>query len=119
MAPSGGFEFIIGGKRDDNLGVATIMVGMGGVYVEVFKDVSFGVIPITRFGAEAVIGRTKVSRILDGVRGQPPLDREKLIDALSRVSALFTDIPQIHELDINPLIVYPSGATVIDARIKL
>ncbi len=119
MAPRGGLEFIVGGKRDETLDVATIMVGMGGVYVEIYKDVSFGVVPLTRYAAEMVIGRTKASKILDGVRGQPPLDKEALIDSLGRISALFEDFPQIKELDINPLVVYEKGVKVLDARIKL
>ncbi len=119
MAAKGGLEIIIGGKRDATLGLSTIMVGMGGVYVEVFKDVSFGVVPLTKYAANALINRTKASQILAGVRGQKPLDREMLIDALGRISKLLEDFPQIKELDINPLLVYQKGVKVIDARIKI
>lgn len=119
MAQKGGLEFIVGGKRDAALDLATIMVGMGGVYVEVFKDVSFGVVPLTRYAAEMVLGRTKASQILNGVRGQQPLDREALIDSLGRISKLFEDFPDLKELDINPLVVYQKGVKVLDARIKL
>lgn len=119
MAPKNGFEFILGGKRDYDLDVGVVMVGTGGIYVEVYKDISFGAVPVTRHGAEAVIGRTKTSSVLSGVRGKPPLDREALIDAIGRVSNLIEEFPEIAELDVNPFLLYEKGGVVLDARVKV
>ncbi len=120
MAPTGGHELILGSIRDPNLG-SMIMVGLGGIYVEVFKDVSFGVVPLTKIDAEKMIDKLKSKRILDGVRGQPALDKSALVDCMLRLSQLINDFPEIKELDVNPLRVMPSGQGVIvlDARIVI
>jgi acyl-CoA synthetase (NDP forming) len=120
MAPADGFEFILGSSKDPGLG-NMIMVGLGGIFVEILKDVSFGLAPITKTDAQAMLDRIKSKKIFEGVRGKPALDVDALIDCLGRLSLLLTDFPQIVELDINPLLVLPKGqgVRVLDARIIL
>jgi acetyltransferase len=97
------------------------MFGLGGIYVEVLKDVAFRVAPLTRGEAEALVHEIRTFALLAGVRGQPPADIPAIVDALLRVSQLVTDFPEIIELDVNPLVVNPigGGATAVDARIIL
>ena len=119
MAPAGGFEFIVGGKRDYQLDVGVVMVGTGGIYVEVYKDIAFGATPVTEHEARLMLGRTKTSTILEGLRGKPPLDRPTLIDAIGRISNLIEEFPEIAEIDINPLMLFEKGALVVDGRMKM
>ncbi len=118
MAPRGGTEVILGIIKDAALG-HLIMVGLGGIYVEVLKDVAFGVAPITPQDAKRMIDSLKTRMMFDGVRGGVPLDVEALVDALGRLSQFITDHPEIIELDMNPLLLLPKGqgARVLDARI--
>lgn len=120
MAPEGGLEMIIGSTRDAQLG-SVLMIGLGGIYVEVFKDVSFGVVPIGKKDAEHMIQKLAARKILSGTRGGAVLDTEALYDAILRVSQLLSDFPEIRELDINPLLVLPTGqgVRVLDGRISL
>ena len=115
-----GAEFIIGVKKDPALG-HMLMVGLGGIYVEVFKDVAFSLTPIDKTEATRMIKSLKSQAILKGVRGQSKLDEDALIDCIGRVSQLVTDFPEISELDINPTLVLPAGEGVraLDARIIL
>lgn len=117
MAPKG-TEAILGVMKDPSLGTM-IMFGLGGIYVEVLKDVSFSIAPITRKDAERMIDSLRSSDIFKGVRGEKPADREALIETLGRLSQLVTDFPQIIELDINPLLALPDGAKVLDARVVI
>ncbi|MBQ62389.1 MAG: hypothetical protein CMQ19_09970 [Gammaproteobacteria bacterium] len=113
----GGVEVIIGMTRDPVFG-PVIMFGLGGIFVEVLKDVSFRVAPIKRRDAEDMLEEIKGHRMLDGVRGQLPVNRELLIDCLLKVSKLVTDHrDSIEELDINPLLIYPDRACAVDALI--
>lgn len=118
MAPEGGTELILGANKDPNLG-SMIMVGLGGIYVEVFKDVAFGIVPLRKTDASRMIGKLKSNKILQGVRGQGKLDIDALVNCIGRLSQMLVDFPQIKELDINPLRVLPDGKGVIvlDARI--
>lgn len=118
MAPKGGAEAILGVIRDPALG-HLIMVGLGGIYVEVLKDVAFGIAPITPHDAHRMIDSLKTRALFDGVRGGPALDVDALVDALGRLSRFVVDHPEIEELDINPLLLLPKGqgARVLDARI--
>ncbi len=113
-----GIEMILGSVKDPGLG-NTIMVGLGGTYVEIFKDVTFGLAPLTAYDAQKMINKLKSKKILDGARGQAVMDTQALIDCLGRLSQLLTDFPNIKELDINPLLVLPrgQGIKVLDARI--
>jgi acetyl coenzyme A synthetase (ADP forming)-like protein len=115
-----GEEVILGIKRDPSFG-PVIMFGLGGLYVEVFRDVSFRIAPLDDKIAESMIRQIKSYRILEGVRGKPPRDIPAIKECLVRLSQLALDCPQIKELDINPLIVLgeSSGCYVADARIML
>jgi acetyl coenzyme A synthetase (ADP forming)-like protein len=115
-----GEEVILGMKRDPAFG-PIIMFGLGGIYVEVFKDVSFRVAPIDEPIADSMIKQIKAFKILSGIRGKAPRDVAAIRDCLMRLSQLAIDCPQIKELDINPLIVLKEseGCYVADARILL
>lgn len=115
---AGGQQVILGGRRDPSFG-PVVMFGLGGIYAEVFADVSFRLAPIARREAEAMIDEVKAGQLLRGVRGQPPADRTAVVDGLLRLSRLMCDAPQIAELDVNPLIVSERGALVVDARARL
>jgi acyl-CoA synthetase (NDP forming) len=118
MAPKGGLELIIGANQVPGLG-SMVMVGLGGVYVEVFKDINFGFAPLTQERAQHMIESLKIYPILAGTRGHEGYDVESLLDVIGKVSQLVSDHPQIKELDINPLLVLPKGqrVKVLDARI--
>ncbi|NCN03756.1 MAG: CoA-binding protein [Candidatus Pacebacteria bacterium] len=118
MAPQGGIEVILGVSKAPGLGTM-IMFGLGGIYVEVLKDVNFAYAPLTRDDAIRMINGLKSSKLFDGVRGQQPVNKESLIEAIGRLSQLVTDFPEIIELDINPLLALPSGAKVLDARVVI
>jgi acetate---CoA ligase (ADP-forming) len=115
-----GEEVILGIKSDPSFG-PIIMFGLGGVYVEVFKDVSFRVAPIDEIIAESMIKQIRSYKILNGIRGKMPRDIAAIRECLIRLSQLALECPQIKELDINPLIVLEEtkGCFVTDARIML
>ena len=119
MAPRG-LEVIVGMRRDPTFG-PLMMFGLGGIYVELFKDVGFGVAPLTPQRAKEMIEATKAGRLLRGFRGGPVYDLDGVVDALGRLSQLAVDFPQIDEVEINPLLVLPEGqgAKVLDARLIL
>jgi acetyltransferase len=120
MVPAGGTEVLVGMNRDPQFG-PLVTFGLGGIYVETLKDVTFRLAPFTAKEAEAMLGEIRAHALLDGVRGQPPADKAAIIDALLRVGQLVQDFPEIVELDINPLMVYPQGqgAIAIDMRLIL
>ena len=118
MAANKGVEVIIGTKIDDQFG-PVIMFGLGGVMVEIFKDVSFRVLPISRNSAKQMIEETRFAPILEGVRGQKPSDKNTLIRLLLTCSDLIEAYPEIHEMDLNPVIVHETGVSIVDARIIL
>ncbi|MCD6452119.1 MAG: acetate--CoA ligase family protein [Acidobacteria bacterium] len=117
---SGGKETIIGVSSDPMVG-HLMMFGLGGIYVEVMKDVSFKLHPISEFDAEEMIRRIKGYPLLEGVRGGMRADIEALKEALLRVSQLVSDFPEIAEVDLNPFLVLPEGkgARAVDVRISL
>lgn len=117
MAPTG-LETIIGAKRDPQFG-PVLMFGLGGIFVEVFKDVAFRVAPIERADAEEMISELKAYPVLRGIRGRKPSDMEGIIDALLRVSRMVKDLEEIKEIDLNPVIVYERGCRIVDARVIL
>ena len=117
MMPAGR-EVIVGMKRDPQFG-ALIMFGMGGIYVEVFKDVSFRIAPISKSDAYEMIKEVKSYKILKGVRGEKPSDIDSLVDVLLRISKLSLDFEEIVEMDLNPIFVYEKGCCVVDAKIVL
>lgn len=117
MAPKG-VEVIIGASRDPVFG-PVVMFGLGGIFVELFKDVSFRAAPLTRYDAEQMIAQVKAARILDGVRGAPAVDKAALVDLILRIGAIMELHPEIESLDLNPVIARPDGCELVDARIIL
>jgi succinyl-CoA synthetase beta subunit len=121
MAPAGR-ELVIGGTIDPRFG-PVIMTGLGGVFVEIFKDVSFRICPIERWDAEEMLAELKGAALLGPVRGAAAAHRDSLVEALLRIGGsdglLFRLGSEIAELDINPLIVSDRGAVAADARIIL
>jgi acetyltransferase len=113
-----GTELIIGMVRDPQFG-PVIMFGLGGVFVEVFKDVSFRVAPFDREIALAMIKETRAARILEGVRGQATVDVEAVAQLLVKLSELAVRYEDINEIDLNPVRVYAQGAAILDCRIIL
>jgi len=115
-----GVETIVGLGVDPTFG-HLVLFGLGGIYVEILKDVSFRVVPITPVDAAAMLREIRTFPILTGVRGQPPSDLDAIAEILERTSQLATDFPQIRELDLNPLIVYQAGqgALAVDVRLSL
>jgi len=113
-----GVEVIIGTKYDDQFG-PIIMYGLGGIMVEILKDVSFRVLPITPTNARRMIEQTKSYPILDGARGKPPLDKKSVRRLLMLCSEIAEAYPEIHEMDLNPVIVHEKGLSIVDARVIL
>ncbi len=113
-------EIIIGMNRDPQFG-PLVMFGLGGIYVEVLKDVTFRVAPMSAFQAERMIQSIRSYPLLSGVRGQAPADVEAIADTILRIGQLVTDFPEIAELDINPLLVRDrgQGAVAVDMRLIL
>lgn len=120
MVRTSGKEVIIGMHRDPQFG-PLMMFGMGGVLVEVLKDVSFYLAPLTAEEAKQMLVATKTYKILQGVRGQEGVDIDTIAEGLQRVSQLVTEFPEIKEMDINPYVVGRPGTTsiAVDARISL
>jgi len=121
MAPAGQ-EMVIGGLRDPQFG-PLVMVGLGGIFVEVLADVSFRICPITRLDAQEMLAELKGAAILKGARGRKPVSQEAIIDVLLKVGGenglLTQHAADIKEADINPLIVSDAGAVAVDARFIL
>ncbi|MHA1345526.1 MAG: acetate--CoA ligase family protein [Candidatus Heimdallarchaeaceae archaeon] len=115
-----GRELIVGSSKDPQFG-SLVMVGMGGVYTNYFKDVAFGLAPLSKLEAKTMLERTKVYTLLKGVRGEAPSDIEAVIDTLLRIALLVNDFSEIQELDINPFFVYDEGLGVsaLDVKITL
>jgi acyl-CoA synthetase (NDP forming) len=113
-----GIELIVGTSVDPQFG-HMIMFGVGGIFVEVYKDVSFRLIPITKGDAGDMLNEIKGRPLLEGTRGLPRADSGQLVDILMKVSNLVNEHPNIREMDINPLVVTNRGAIAVDARIVL
>jgi len=114
----GGKEVILGAKAEPGLG-HLIMFGIGGIYVEVLKDVVFNLTPVTSTEAEEMIDALKLSPLLKGVRGEKGVDRAALATLIQRLSRLVSDLSDIAEMDLNPTIAFEDGLAVVDARISL
>jgi succinyl-CoA synthetase beta subunit len=121
MAPSGQ-EIVIGAVNDPQFG-PLLMVGLGGIFVEILADVAFRICPVTRFDAEEMLSELKGVAILDGARGRTAVSREAIVDALLKIGGeaglLMRHMDQFSEVDINPLIVSATGAVAVDARFIL
>lgn len=117
MAPQG-TEVIVGAVKDPQFG-QTVMFGLGGIFVELLKDVNFRVAPLTEMDAKEMITQLKAFPLLNGYRGSKPADIQALTSVLCNVSKLIMEHPEIKELDLNPVMAYPNGTKTVDARIIL
>lgn len=117
MAPPG-HELIVGMRRDPQFG-PLLMFGLGGIYVELLKDVAFRVAPFSRAETLAMIGETHAGKLLAGLRGQPPADIDAVAEVIERVARLALDQPRIQEIDVNPLVVYPAGQGVLAVDVRM
>jgi len=117
---SSGTEFIVGGRRDPAFG-PVVMFGLGGVYVEVIKDVVFRALPINRKEAGSMLTGIKSAKFLSGVRGQGARDSNSIIDAIIKVSTILNECPRITDIEINPIVVYEEGKGLkaVDSRIMI
>ncbi|MHA1959198.1 MAG: acetate--CoA ligase family protein [Candidatus Thorarchaeota archaeon] len=115
-----GTEVIVGVTKDPQFGHA-LMFGLGGIFVEILKDVTFRLIPLREIDAREMVSEIKAAKILDGVRGEKPRDIDALIDIIMKVSKMVEENPDIIELDCNPTFLYEQGkgALVVDARILI
>ena len=113
-----GVEIIAGTITDEQFGPC-IMVGIGGIFTEVLKDISFRAIPISRFDAEQMLDDLKAQTLLEGVRGQPGVDKAALISLLISLSRLVHENPEIIECDLNPIICSGAELRIADARVVL
>jgi acyl-CoA synthetase (NDP forming) len=112
----GGKEVIIGAKAEEGLG-HIVMFGMGGIYVEIMKDVSYKLTPVTTVEAQEMITSLQSAPLLKGVRGEKGINEDGIIEIIQRVSQMVSECPVIKELDLNPVIAYEDQAFVVDARI--
>jgi acetate---CoA ligase (ADP-forming) len=117
---AGGVEVMVGMTLDPLFG-PLIAFGLGGIYVEMLKDVCFRISPLTDRDAEEMIASIRGYRLLQGYRGQPPADTDALKDVLLRVARLIEEVPTITELDLNPIFAHErgKGCTIADARIRV
>jgi len=113
---TGGTETIIGIHRDPKFG-PLLMFGLGGIYVEAYRDVSFRLAPIRELGARNMIQQIRGGKILEGFRGQPPRDTEAIAECIERLSQLAIDLEEVQELDVNPLLAFEKGCKAVDARV--
>ncbi|MEM0454134.1 MAG: acetate--CoA ligase family protein [Sulfolobales archaeon] len=119
MVPNG-LEVIVGSTRDPTFG-PLILFGLGGIFVEVLRDVSFRIVPLTQYDAETMIGEIKSAKILEGYRGQAPRDKGALADILIKLSKFVESVGEVKDVDLNPVMLYEvgKGAKIADARIIL
>jgi len=113
-----GLELIVGGKRDPQFG-PIVLFGLGGILVEAMGDFSVRVCPVHRDQAHEMLGEIKAARILEGVRGKPPVDKAAIAHLITEVSRMMEERPRIRELDLNPVIAYHEGYVIVDARIMV
>lgn len=113
-------EVIVGGVRDKIFG-PVVMFGLGGIFVEVLKDVSFRVAPLTESDVEDMVREIKGFKILEGYRGSPPRDIESLKRVILGVASMISELDEVEAIDLNPVILYPrgKGALIVDARVIL
>ena len=114
----GGRETIIGMTQDSSFG-PVLMFGLGGIYVEAVRDVTFRVQPVSDIDAHEMVRSIRGVRLLEGVRGEPPADMAAIEEAIQRVSQLVGTHAEILELDINPFVVFERGGVAVDARMRV
>ena len=113
-----GTELFAGAKREDKFG-HMVLCGMGGIFIEVLKDVSSALSPVSKDDALAMIRRLKGYKIIQGVRGQQGISEEKFAEVLIRLSALLEAAPEIYEMDLNPLLGKGEQVVAVDARVNV
>lgn len=113
-----GREIIVGVTKDPQFG-PMIMFGLGGIFVEVLRDVSFRLPPVDKKEATSMVAEIKGYPILKGARGTKPADIDSIIDVIEKTSKMVMDLPEVKELDMNPIFVYENGLIVVDARIVI
>ena len=118
MAKAPVAEVIIGMTTDAQFGAA-LAFGIGGILVELMKDVAFRIAPITKFDADEMIHEIKGFPLLDGFRGKAKVNLERLVDALMAISKFVLEYPEVDQMDLNPVFAYPDGILAVDARIIL
>lgn len=111
-----GTEVILGMLRDPQFGPA-VMAGLGGIFVELYKDVAFRLPPLTPDAARAMLMELKAAPLLTGYRGQPPRDLDALATCACAVGRIAAEHPEIHEMDLNPVLAYERGCVIVDAKI--
>ena len=116
MARAGGVELLAGITRDDRFG-ALVMVGIGGIFVEVFADTAIRLAPIDEREARAMLAQLRGAAILRGARGRAPADLGAVASLLAKLSAFAAAHPEVREMDLNPVVAYPDGVAVLDARV--
>lgn len=113
-----GNEIILGGRRDPVFG-PVVLVGIGGIFTEIFRDTVIDLAPVDEKNAEAMLRRLKGASLLEGYRSQKPLDITVVAKAVSALSMLLSSRPDILEIDVNPFIVYPEGGVAVDALVRM
>ncbi len=113
-----GTEVILGMLRDPQFGPA-VMAGLGGIFVELYKDVAFRLPPLTPAAARAMLMELKAAPLLSGYRGQPPRDLDALAACACAVARIAAEHPEIHEMDLNPVLAYERGCVIVDAKILM
>ena len=113
-----GQEVVVGAVQDPQFG-PLVMFGSGGIEVEALRDIAFALAPLSRSEAEALVDGTWAGRRLRGFRNLPPADRGMVVETLLRVAQLAADFPDLAEIEINPLVVFPRGASAVDMRVVL
>lgn len=113
-----GTEVIVGMARDPQFGPA-VMVGLGGIFVELYKDVAFRLPPLNLAEARAMLKELKAAPLLTGYRGQPPRDLDALATCTCAVARMAAEHPEIQEIDLNPIIAHERGCVIVDARIRV
>ncbi|RLG81503.1 MAG: acetyl-CoA synthetase [Thermoprotei archaeon] len=113
-------EVIVGATRDPTFG-PVLLFGLGGIFVEVLKDVSFRITPLTRYDAESMITEIRAAKVLEGYRGMPPRDKDVLVDIILKLSKLMEEHEDISDVDLNPIMVFEvgKGAKIADARVLI
>jgi acetyltransferase len=118
MVASNGVELILGAARDRDFG-PVILFGLGGILTEILQDRAIGLPPLNRLLARRLVEKTRAARLLAGYRNIPPADMIKIEEVLIRLALLVTDLPEVVELDINPLMVTAAGVMAVDARVRI
>jgi len=117
MMPQG-LELLIGGMRDAQFG-PSVAFGLGGVWVEALKDTTFGILPLSHEEMSDMIAQTRAGMFLKGFRGSPPLDEEAVHLVITNLARLLDEVPEIKEIDLNPVRVYARSAAALDVRVML